>query len=165
MHPPKRKGASAYQNLQSRKQRRNQTQIPAFVLIVWITFRIPAHSVRSVNISTIFLWSVNGGFCKAAIFFIIPLLTTYPHNLISKIDLPMIQIHVIEISGKCLFGGVHIQTNNLAYQFPQRLVLILPHIVPSGSGLVPQDFFQSFHILFCQGLVGVKLINGLPCCP
>ena len=81
-------------------------------------------------------------------------------NLIHKINLSVIHVHVIQIPGERLLCRVHIQTNNLPHQLPQGLVLVFRGVVLPGSQLRPQNGLQAVNILPGKRLIGVELGNG-----
>ena len=47
------------------------------------------------------------------------------HDLIDKIDLTAVEVHVIQEFGKRGFGGVHIKANDLTHELTQRLRTVL----------------------------------------
>lgn len=68
------------------------------------------------------------------------------HDLVDKVDLPGVQAGIVEISGKGLLGGVHVQADDLPHELAQRFGAHRGLVVLAAAHLAPQDVFQFLHI-------------------
>ena len=82
------------------------------------------------------------------------------HDLVDEVDLPAVQVGVIEILGKGLLGGVHVQAHDFPNKFTQGLGSQLCLVVLAAAYLAPQNILQLFHIIVCQRNVGAQLCDS-----
>jgi len=82
------------------------------------------------------------------------------HDLVDEVDLPAVQVGVIEVLGKGLLGGVHVQAHDLPNEFAQGLGSQLRLVVLAAAHLAPQNILQLFYIIVCQRNVGAQLCDS-----
>ena len=74
-------------------------------------------------------------------------------------NLPAVQICVIEVIRKGLFRRSHVQAHDLPDELPQGLGADLRFIVLSGAHLAPEDTLQRSNVLLGQWDVSFQLGN------
>ena len=72
------------------------------------------------------------------------------HDLIHEVDLPAVQIRVIQIRGKSILGRRHVQPDDLPHELAEGFFTVLRLIVLLCADLTPEDAFQHFHIISRQ---------------
>lgn len=74
------------------------------------------------------------------------------HDLVDKVNLPAVQICVIEVIRKGLFRRSHVQAHDLPDELPQGLGADLRFIVLSGAHLAPEDTLQRSNVLLASAI-------------
>ena len=79
------------------------------------------------------------------------------YDLVHEVNLSAVQLRVVQIHGKSLFGSPHVHADDLPHEFPQGLLTVFLLILLPGAQFAPQDVFQALYVGGGQGHVAFQL--------